>query len=75
MTSFFSPPKMKEPAPPPAPPEQDATAKAEMDAAAAAERKRRNAAQGRASTILTGGQGVNDNGAQSGNATKILLGQ
>lgn len=53
MTTLFSaPPKPK---PPPAPPTPDNSA-ATMDAAAEAERK----ARGRASTMLTGGLGLND---------------
>ncbi len=55
------------PPPPPAPPTRSDE---EVQAAARAERLRRSAAQGRASTIQTGGQGSDTSGA----AAKTLLG-
>lgn len=55
------------PAPPSPPPERN---DAEVAEAARLERVRRSSARGRASTILTSGQGV----AESGTAAKTLLG-
>ena len=70
MGGIFSAPKAPPPPPPPPPPPERSSA--EVAAEAAAERKRLRAQRGRASTILTGGQGVANGSAV---ATKQLLGQ
>ena len=72
MGSVFSPPKISAPPtppPPPAPPPPDQAAARD---AGAEERRRRAGAQGRASTILTGGSGLGSNGSNIGR--KSLLG-
>jgi hypothetical protein len=67
--SFFSPKVAKPPAPPPPPPvptqgtAQKQEDQAQLDMA-------RRMARGFTSTMLTGGQGVDD----SGNTSKVLLG-
>ena len=65
---FGGPPALPAPPPPPPPPKR---ADVEVQAAARDERLRRTKAQGRASTILTGGQGV---APAEGAAVKTLLG-
>jgi hypothetical protein len=67
MGGMFS--SKKPSAPPPPPPEKD---DAEVQAAAAAERERQRKARGRASTILTGGDGVT---GETRTARKLLLGE
>ncbi len=64
---FSSAPSPPPPPPPPPPPQ---VSDPEVQAAKENERKRRIAAQGRSSTILTGGQGVADERTQG----KKLLG-
>ena len=68
MGGIFGAPSLPAPPPPPEPPKRS---DAEVQEAAKQERLRRTKAQGRASTILTSGQGVQD-GAQAG--VKTLLG-
>ena len=69
MSGILSTPPAPALPPPPAPP---GPSSADVQAKAAAERKRLAAQRGRASTILTGGQGVVDDG---GVAKKTLLGE
>ena len=65
MGSLFSSPKVS--TPPPVAPTVDDSA---VQAAAAAERRRRAMAAGRASTILTGGEGVTER-AETASATLL----
>lgn len=67
MSGLFGAPRIQQPAPPPPP----TRGRADVLAAAGAERLRRTRQQGRASTILTGGQGI-VNGTQA--PVKTLLG-
>jgi len=67
MGGIFSPPAAPTPPPPPPPPAVDDAA---VQSKARDERLRRAKAQGRGSTILTGGQGVQEGGT----AVKTLLG-
>ena len=67
MGAIFGTPAAPAPPPPPEPPK---VSDSEVQARALEERKRRTAAGGRASTILTSGQGV----AEGGAAAKTLLG-
>ncbi len=69
MGGLISPKRPKAPPPPPPPPEKDDS---EVQAAAAAERERQRKARGRASTILTGGEGLTTNAST---ARKQLLGE
>ena len=69
MGGLISPKKPKAPPPPPPPPEKDDE---EVQAAATAERERQRKARGRASNILTGGDGLTT-GART--ARKRLLGE
>lgn len=74
MSFIFSPPK---PQPLPAaepPPSRDDPDSQEVADAAAAERRRRQQAAGRASTILTGGVGVQGDLAGGGLGRKVLTG-
>jgi len=68
MGGIFGSPSTPAPIAPPAPPKRS---DAEVQTAAREERLRRSKAQGRASTVLTGGQGVDT----AGPAAKTLLGQ
>jgi hypothetical protein len=69
MTALFSSsPKMEAPAPAPPPPSRS---DAEVQGAALDARRRMAARSGRASTILTGGQGVTD---EAKTKAKTLLG-
>lgn len=70
MGGIFSKPSTPTVAPPPPPPTAEANAE-EIKAAKTEERRRRSAAQGRQSTILTGGMGTQD---ASGASKKTLLG-
>ncbi len=67
----FSPSTPSVPPPPPLPPPPPDKSDAEIQAKAAEERKRLQLAQGRGSTILTGGEGVAD---EANIGTKTLLG-
>ena len=67
---FLSKPKTPNLPPPPPPPDINS---GDVQAAAEAERKRRALAAGRASTILTSGQGVVDNSGYG--AGKTLFGE
>lgn len=69
MSGFFSSAPPAAPAPPPPPQRDDA----EIRNRAREERLRRSKAQGRSSTILTSGQGVE--GTTGAAATTVLLGK
>lgn len=72
MSSMFSSPKMPEaPPPPPKPPALDESKQNEAAEAERAERMKRQQV-GRASTILTGGQGTSETASVS---RKVLLGE
>lgn len=60
MGGMFSSPKLPTPQPPPPPPGKSDE---EVRSAELEDRRRRAAAKGRQSTILTGAQGVEDQGA------------
>lgn len=66
---MFSPPSIPAPPPPPAP-----VTTPEVNGAAEAERQRAARAKGRASTILTGGQGDTTGAPVEKPALKALLG-
>lgn len=69
MGGLFSSPKIQAPAPAPPPP---GPAAAEVQDAMKRERRRTASATGRASTVLTGGQGLT---SEATTASKKLLGQ
>lgn len=70
MSGIFSSPKA--PAAPPPPPPPPTRSDADVQAAALDARQRRSRAQGRASTVLTSGEGVT---SEATPASKTLLGQ